>query len=66
MSEQTEIDTLQRLDYYINRVSLYDDRSLRAKERRDLELLLRRFRKRWFGSALTDDERAAGRSEINP
>ena len=65
MDEQDERDrdTWQRTDYFIDRIGR---NPLRAAERRDLVLLLRRYRKRYFGSALTDDERNAGWSEINP
>lgn len=66
MNEETERDTWQRTDKFINRLSFGGRTPLRVEEQRDLELLLRRYRKLHFGSALTDTERAEGRSEINP
>jgi hypothetical protein len=64
MKEETEIDTRNRTDYLIELLSW--KHNLSGKQASDLALLLRRYRKLTFGSALTDTERAEGRSEINP
>jgi len=65
-TDERDLDTWQCIDRYIDRLSLYGRRSLRVSERRDIERLLRRYRKLVFGSTLTDTEREAGWAEINP
>jgi len=64
MNEQTDIDTYTRIDYYI--ALLDSEHKLTTRERRDLALLLRRWRKQQYGSALTHTEQKEGRSETNP
>jgi hypothetical protein len=66
MMEQDERDTWHWLDHYIDRLTLYGHIQLTTLERGDLVLLLRRYRKQYFGSALTDEEQKVSRAEINP
>lgn len=63
--EQLDVDTYTRIDYYIQLLET-GRQWLPRDERRDLALLLRRWRKQRYGSALTHTEQAEGRAEINP
>lgn len=62
--EVADIDTYTRIDYAI--ALLESEHRLTERERTDIALLLRRWRKQRYGSARTHTEQAEGRSETNP
>lgn len=65
-NDERDRDTWARTDRYIAQLVRVLPRPFTKAERRDLELLLRRYRKATFGSALTDQEQEIGYAEINP
>lgn len=64
MTEQQDIDTYTKIEYAIG--LLESDAPISPVVRRNIALLLRRWRKERYGSALTERERAEGRAEMNP
>lgn len=63
-SDELDIDTYTRIDYAIH--LLESGRRLTKHEQQDIALLLRRWRKQRYGSALTHTEKLEGRAEVNP
>jgi hypothetical protein len=64
VTEETELDTRVRTDELITLLQWHQ--TLSREQAHNLALLLRRYRKTYFGSALTDSERREGGSEMEP